>query len=70
MTTRPDADRFTDWVTSSRTAGSGQCVQIAKIPGWIAVRDSKDPTGPAIVIPAATGHAWIKGIKDGGGDLP
>jgi hypothetical protein len=28
----------------------GQCVEVAGLPGMIAVRDSKDPTGPALTL--------------------
>ncbi|NJP30510.1 DUF397 domain-containing protein [Micromonospora thermarum] len=41
--------------TRSGTSG-GNCVEVAdNLPGVVAVRDSKDPTGPALVFGA---HAW------------
>lgn len=40
------------WVKSTRSAGNGgQCVEVARnLPGIVAVRDSKDPHGPALVV--------------------
>ncbi|MEU7620480.1 DUF397 domain-containing protein [Micromonospora rifamycinica] len=44
-----------DWRTSSRSSGNGNCVEVATTADRIAVRDSKDRCGPALVFPA---HAW------------
>ena len=48
------------WYKSSRTAGASNCVEVAHGPGWTAVRDSKDPTGPMLVI---TTHEWQRFIS-------
>lgn len=40
------------WRKSSRSAEgtSGQCVEIAALPGLVGVRDSKDPDGPKLLL--------------------
>ena len=53
MTTLKDAV----WRKSSRSGGTGgNCVEVAFAQGAAALRDSKDPHGPALVI---TPSAWI-----------
>jgi len=39
------------------------------LPGVIAVRDFKDPTGPALVFTPAEWQAFVGGVKDGEFDL-
>lgn len=43
------------WRKSRRSHDANACVEIAGVAGAVAVRDSKDPSGPALAIPAA---AW------------
>ncbi|MER7271253.1 DUF397 domain-containing protein [Micromonospora carbonacea] len=43
------------WRKSSRSGDEGACVEMAVVPGAVAVRDSKDPTGPALLFPPT---AW------------
>ncbi|GGM58458.1 hypothetical protein GCM10012275_32090 [Longimycelium tulufanense] len=38
------------WRKSSRSGSSSMCVEVARSSGWVALRDSKDPTGPALVV--------------------
>lgn len=48
----------------------GGCVEVAPIPaGAVAVRDSKDPDGPKLVLTPAIWHAFTREIKGGGFDL-
>ena len=39
-----------EWRKSSFSSQSGNCVEVARnLPGLVAVRDSKDPDGPALL---------------------
>lgn len=55
------------WRTSSRSSSSGQnCVEVAtNLPGIVAVRDSKDPEGPALVVTTAVWRGFVKALRDG-----
>lgn len=37
------------WRKSSHSNSQGACVELAPLPGGIAVRDSQDPTGPVLL---------------------
>lgn len=37
-----------DWHKATASQGSQGCVELAPLPGQVAVRDSKDPDGPAL----------------------
>ena len=55
------------WRKSKRSNGSGgDCVEVADLPGGAcAVRDSKDPTGPALTFTAPAWRAFTAGVKSG-----
>jgi Domain of unknown function (DUF397) len=55
------------WRKSSYSGGSGgNCVEVAgNLPGTIAVRDSKNPEGPALVFSPAAFAAFVGGVRDG-----
>lgn len=59
-----DLSRAT-WRKSSRSNSGGNCVEVAAGPGWSAVRDSKDPQGPALVLTPVQFRAFTDSIKDG-----
>ena len=54
------------WRKSQASNPSGSCVEIAELPGGtVAVRNSRDKSGPALVYPRAELAAFLLGIKNG-----
>lgn len=53
------------WRKSTRSAQEGNCVEVAFFDTGVAVRDSKDPNGPALVFTPAEWEAFIGGVQDG-----
>ncbi|MCW2639448.1 MAG: hypothetical protein JWP76_1754 [Dactylosporangium sp.] len=62
--TTPDLSRAR-WMKSSRSSGNGQCVEMADLGDAVAVRDSKDPTGPVLLFTPGEWVAFLSGAKDG-----
>jgi len=70
---RPTAPDLRDapWRKSRHSETDQGCVETAFLPdGNVAVRDSKDRRGPALVYTPSEWDAFIKGAKDGEFDLP
>ncbi len=54
------------WRKSSYSTIKGNCVEIAGLGlGGRAVRDSKDPSGPALSVSAAQWSAFTAGVRAG-----
>jgi hypothetical protein len=55
------------WQKSRRSNPSGNCVEMAELPngGGIAVRNSRDPEGPALIYTLDEIAAFIDGARDG-----
>jgi hypothetical protein len=58
----PDAE----WRKSRYSNGQAECVQVARnLPGIVAVRDSKNPDGPALAFGREQWRAFAAKVKAG-----
>ncbi|CAM5236497.1 DUF397 domain-containing protein [Streptomyces griseomycini] len=54
------------WFKSSYSSdGTGNCVEAANLPAAVAVRDSKDKKGPALVFPRSSWATFITSVSQG-----
>ncbi|MFI7103745.1 DUF397 domain-containing protein [Streptomyces sp. NPDC050161] len=58
------------WVKSSYSEGNGgECIEfspaLTKAHGVVPVRDSKNPTGPALTFPASGWTSFVSAVKGG-----
>ena len=53
------------WRKSSHSQQQGACVEIARVPATVAVRDSKDPNGPVLAFTATEWKAFTRRVKNG-----
>lgn len=59
-------DTPTIWRKSSYSTGGGECVEVATLPnGQIAVRDSKNPSGPTLCFSPGAIAIWLTSVKAG-----
>jgi Domain of unknown function (DUF397) len=71
MTTQrtvPDASALGGWRKSSYSGGgNGNCVEVstAHPAAAIPVRDSKNPTGPALLFPTPAWSGFLTTLRDG-----
>jgi hypothetical protein len=56
-----------EWRKSTYSNGNGgACVEVARnIPGIVAVRDSKNPSGPALVVSPGAWKAFLTRVRSG-----
>jgi len=61
-----------NWKKSTRSGVDTNCVEVAMnlLPEGVAVRDSKNPDGPALQFTRSEWAAFVGGTKDGEFDLP
>ncbi|MEV7886962.1 DUF397 domain-containing protein [Streptomyces sp. NPDC002817] len=54
------------WTKSRHSNAEGNCVEVAPLTeGGVAIRNSRDPHGPALVYTSAEVAAFLAGVKDG-----
>ncbi|MFD5336286.1 DUF397 domain-containing protein [Streptomyces hawaiiensis] len=54
------------WIKSTASQGAGNCVEVAGLPdGRVAVRNSRHPSGPALVYTRQELAAFVTGARDG-----
>lgn len=54
------------WRKAAASTTNGNCVELAPLPdGGVAVRDSKDPSGPSLRFTAAEWSAFANGMTGG-----
>jgi hypothetical protein len=60
-----DLSRITWRKASYSTGNGGNCVEIASAPQIVAVRDSKDPHGPALAFTPGRWREFTRAVKTG-----
>lgn len=53
------------WFKSSYSDGQNNCVEVALVGQVVAMRDSKDPGGPALTFAPGEFSAFVRGVRDG-----
>jgi uncharacterized protein DUF397 len=54
------------WIKSSLSFKNTLCVELAILPGGrVAMRDSKDPSGPVLQFTLGEWHAFLGGVQNG-----
>jgi hypothetical protein len=57
------------WFKSSHSGGGADCVEVAHLAGGtVGVRDSKNPTGPALIFTPGEWDTFTAGVVRGGFD--
>ena len=72
MTFDKEAPRGEDrqWWKSSYSSESANCVEVALISDGLAMRDSKDPSGPVLEYDRVAWRAFVQAVAQGAFDRP
>jgi hypothetical protein len=54
-----------EWRKSSYSGANGECVEIAALTGAVALRDSKDPSGPVLTATPTEFAAFVHAVTRG-----
>ncbi|MFE9425071.1 DUF397 domain-containing protein [Kitasatospora sp. NPDC006697] len=62
-----NSSSHTHWRKSSYSQNGGNCIEVAtpSPAATIPLRDSKDPTGPTLLLPASSFSTFIASLKTG-----
>jgi hypothetical protein len=62
-----DQPDFSDsvWHRSSLCDDGSSCVEVARVEGWIGVRDSKETSGPILAFTTDDWQTFVNGVYDG-----
>ncbi|GHF92685.1 hypothetical protein GCM10018790_82050 [Kitasatospora xanthocidica] len=61
-----DPARITTWRKSTYSTDGGQCLEVADgLTGIVPVRDSKDPSGPALLFPFSAWQSFVTAVRTG-----
>jgi Domain of unknown function (DUF397) len=53
------------WRKSTHSSGNGQCVEVAFLDQTVAMRDSKNKSGPVLLFTPGEWDAFVGGVLDG-----
>ena len=56
------------WRTSRYSNAESECVEVAVVPGYVGMRDSKDRSGPALVFAPFAWRAFVQDVQVGSFD--
>ncbi|RJL33393.1 DUF397 domain-containing protein [Bailinhaonella thermotolerans] len=56
--------KVTSWRKSTHSSSLGNCVEVGRTRGGVAVRDSKDPGGGTLVFSGPEWRAFLARIRD------
>ncbi|MEV5983528.1 DUF397 domain-containing protein [Streptomyces sp. NPDC052051] len=54
-----------EWFKSSHSNGNGSCLEVAYLPGAVAMRDSKEQAGPVLTSTFEGWRAFIGSVVEG-----